>query len=736
MRGLTLIACQGKHRIKLRILCAMLIVVLPARSALAQYTNTAEPAQTQIDSFLNLITSDSPDDVKAINYSQAGHVATNVETKIKYALLSMEYCQGSDTAILLKNYNSLYLANYQKGELKRALHYLQKTTYLYKGMNDRHHLSTCYSLIATIFGLLNNTDSATHYINKNLEIGMGMKDTAMISQSYKDLAEQLSNKRFFEESINYLKRSIALDSSTRDTLNYALGYMRLGNIHYENNDLPLAKKLLTKSINTIEKFNVPKNDLQKEYAYELYKSYGYWLISDIYIKLAYQNKNEIYADSCFYFYQKSDFTQNVSNYLTYRYTYVSYLMFYDINDEALKVLTNLKKTAEETGSLSDKRKYHAFLKDVYARLGNYQKAFEQSEKVQDLAFELYTDSAMNALADAKTTQAMLIEKIERENAETLHLEKQRRKNIVIAALAGGLLLVLVVIALVFRVMIVRKRANDILTERNEEIAAQRDHIEQQSKELRASINYARRIQRALLTPDEAIGRIFPDYFLLYKPRNVVSGDFYWVGQFGDNKVCIVADCTGHGVPGGFMSVLGMTNLNYIVGQDVMPDVILNKLREAIMWNLRQNENLSDELVLNAQVLDGMDVAAFVVNEKLMTLTFAGANNPLVLIRDGEVQVIKPDRMPVGISVSMKPFKSVTLELRKGDCLYTYSDGFQDQFNPELERKFQKNRLRDLLLEIHQRPMPEQRELLNLVFREWRGPAENQTDDVVIMGVRI
>ncbi|MBQ4231320.1 MAG: SpoIIE family protein phosphatase, partial [Salinivirgaceae bacterium] len=134
--------------------------------------------------------------------------------------------------------------------------------------------------------------------------------------------------------------------------------------------------------------------------------------------------------------------------------------------------------------------------------------------------------------------------------------------------------------------------------------------------------------------------------------------------------------------------------------------------------------------------DGMDVAAYVVNEKQMTLSFAGANNPLILIRDNEVQIIKPDRMPVGISIMMKPFNTVTVELRKGDCLYTYSDGFQDQFGYNKDRKFQKSRLRNLLLEIHTRPMSEQRELLNLVFKEWRGPAENQTDDVVIMGVRI
>jgi serine phosphatase RsbU (regulator of sigma subunit) len=188
------------------------------------------------------------------------------------------------------------------------------------------------------------------------------------------------------------------------------------------------------------------------------------------------------------------------------------------------------------------------------------------------------------------------------------------------------------------------------------------------------------------------------------------------------------------VPGGFMSVLGMTNLNYIVSQDITPDAILNKLREAITHNLRQSEETPEKLT--AQVLDGMDAAVYVVNEKTMTLSFAGANTPLVLIRDNKVQVIKPARMPVGISLDMRPFKTVSMELRKGDCLYTYSDGFQDQFNYETSIKFQKGRLLDLLLEIHNRTMDEQRELLNLIFKEWRGPAENQTDDVVIMGVRI
>ena len=294
-------------------------------------------------------------------------------------------------------------------------------------------------------------------------------------------------------------------------------------------------------------------------------------------------------------------------------------------------------------------------------------------------------------------------------------------------------------------------ATEEIRGQNVQLEQQKDEIEKQKDEIQSSINYARRIQRALLTPDEVIDKIFPDHFLLYKPRNVVSGDYYWFGQFGDYKVSIVADCTGHGVPGGFMSMLGMTNLNYIVGQELRPDEILNKLRNAIITSLRQKDDsvqpTGDEKADRRAAFaaatekkdrsqDGMDVAMYVINEKEMTLSFAGANNPLVLIRDGEVEVVKASKMPVGIYAKLDPFERVDMELKKGDCLYTFSDGFQDQFGFESGKKFMSKHLREVLLEIHQKPMPEQKEILNKIYEDWRGPADHQTDDVVLMGVRI
>ena len=314
------------------------------------------------------------------------------------------------------------------------------------------------------------------------------------------------------------------------------------------------------------------------------------------------------------------------------------------------------------------------------------------------------------------------------------------------------------------------KATEKIRDQMEEIESQKDEIESQRDEIQASINYARRIQRALLTPNEVIDKIFPDHFLLFKPRNVVSGDYYWFGEFGDYKVAIVADCTGHGVPGGFVSMLGMTNLNYIVGNELSPDKILNKLREAIIKGLRQDgvygipplddddlaampgskfkEKAAAKAAQSADEAsgakridrsqDGMDVSMYVLNSKTLELSFAGANNPLIVIRKGaeEPEVIKADKMPVGIYLKLEPFTKTDIQLEHGDCLYSFSDGFQDQFGYETKKKFLSKKLRELLFEVHELPMEEQRKIIEARYLAWRGPKDNQTDDMVLFGLRV
>ncbi|HSA04163.1 MAG TPA: SpoIIE family protein phosphatase [Tenuifilaceae bacterium] len=282
------------------------------------------------------------------------------------------------------------------------------------------------------------------------------------------------------------------------------------------------------------------------------------------------------------------------------------------------------------------------------------------------------------------------------------------------------------------------RLEEIVKERTAEVVAQKEEIEiqnekiaAQNEEIKSSIHYASRIQGAILTPPEQINRIFPDNFILYLPRDIVSGDFYYITQIGSKKISVVADCTGHGVPGGFMSMLGVSFLTQIISQteDLHAATILNKLRHQVITALHQTGEIGGSK-------DGMDLALYILDEQTMHLEFAGANNPLVHISNGELNHIKSDKMPIGIHLrGDTPFTNFELDVKKGDVIYTFSDGYADQFGGGDARKFMIKNLKELLLEIHQKPMDEQREILHKTLLDWHGDTP-RIDDVVVMGVRI
>jgi serine phosphatase RsbU (regulator of sigma subunit) len=319
------------------------------------------------------------------------------------------------------------------------------------------------------------------------------------------------------------------------------------------------------------------------------------------------------------------------------------------------------------------------------------------------------------------------------------LEKQK---IILYFVLFVLLLVSFLVYYIYRGYKIKKEANIRLEEKNRTISSQKDEIEQQrdiaaaqrdqiayqKKHITDSIMYAKRIQTALLPSLE----LFSDkleHFVLYKPLAIVSGDFYWVTTKDNLQVIIAADCTGHGVPGAFMSMLGVTLLNEIViGKHViMPDQIIGELRAGIIKSLKQ-------VVDEDSVKDGMDIAVCVVDFNENILWFSGANNPLYLIRGSELIHYRADKMPVAIHYKMQPFTLHKIELQKGDAFYIFSDGYADQFGGPKEKKFMSMQLKETLVEIAGQPMLRQGERLNEIFEAWRGD-NPQVDDVTLIGVR-
>ncbi len=275
-----------------------------------------------------------------------------------------------------------------------------------------------------------------------------------------------------------------------------------------------------------------------------------------------------------------------------------------------------------------------------------------------------------------------------------------------------------------------KHQNELLVKQSEEVKRQYRQMEEQRKDIIDDITYSRRIQNAIMPTKDYLATLFTDYFLYYKPKRIVSGDFYWVSS-KDNKIILaVADCTGHGISGAFLTIAGTAFLNEIINY-VQPDAseILIQLRHRIMRLLHQKG-------LEGEASDGMDISLSVFDFKENTIQYAGANNPVYIVRtDGKLEICSPDRMPIGIHEHYnRPFKNNFVNLEKGDMVYMFSDGYADQFGGPNDQKFRYKNLQTLCSILHNKTMAEQYEGFERTMDEWIG-YRDQVDDMLLIGIR-
>ncbi len=332
------------------------------------------------------------------------------------------------------------------------------------------------------------------------------------------------------------------------------------------------------------------------------------------------------------------------------------------------------------------------------------------------------------------------------------VEIKKSRNMII----GGFTMVVIFIIVVVRSYQQKRKANIILEEKNRKIESQKAEIEQQrdllihqKEEITDSINYAEKIQRALLPQESYVADCLPEHFILFKPRDIVSGDFYWIKNVKQELIIVAADCTGHGVPGAFMSMLGISSLNEIIIKMDVPTSaeIMNKLRDKVIESLHQKKG--------TKIKDGMDMTMCILNMQTRQMQFSGANNPVYIVRkikddeyrpkpekriemDGkELVEIKADKMPVGVHPYRmnESFTQHIYHLEKGDVFYTFSDGFADQFGGPKGKKFMYKPFKRLLLENHLEPMQEQEQILRKTWNEWT-VGYDQIDDIVVIGVRV
>ena len=347
---------------------------------------------------------------------------------------------------------------------------------------------------------------------------------------------------------------------------------------------------------------------------------------------------------------------------------------------------------------------------LYSMEGRYSEAYADL-----MAYNYAYDEVNNKENIRAFTEKSEQYKIELERLE--QLSQSRIQRIFIIALSIVAILVGAVGIVLYRGFVQKKKANILLAKQKEEITD--------------SIRYASLIQNAALPAKEYSDSILPEHFIYFKPRDIVSGDFYWMNQTDEHTIVAVADCTGHGVPGAIVSMLGISALTKITGRMMIPkaDEILNELREEIIRSLNP--------VGCANVRqDGMDIALIVISVKSREIEYAGAYNPLYLIRDGELIEKKADRMPVGLHIKQdKPFTVNRFEYISGDTVYMFSDGYADQFGGNDGSKFKSKNFKNLLVDINKYPLEEQMQILDKTHKEWKG-IHSQVDDILVMGIAL
>lgn len=377
-------------------------------------------------------------------------------------------------------------------------------------------------------------------------------------------------------------------------------------------------------------------------------------------------------------------------------------------------------------------KYYQEYKILQDSLFNEDRAkeFARQETQFEYSKQILADSIQNA-----QEQAMKDAQIAMQNAQIKSERTQR------FTLYGGLALLVLFGGAMFNRFQVTRRQRDLIDAQKSEVETQRDEIhhqkdqiEEKSKEIMDSIKYAKRIQTAILPPDRIVKEYLSESFILYKPKDIVAGDFYWMETREDTIFFAAADCTGHGVPGAMVSVICNNGLNRSVREFGLrdPALILDKTRELVIQEFEK----SDE-----EVKDGMDISLCALNTSTGEMTWAGANNPLWVVRGAkddsgpQLEEIKADKQPIGKYDLEKPFTTHHVQLHTGDTIYIFSDGFPDQFGGANGKKYKSGNFKKKLVEISSNPINQQKEILDKEFEQWRGDQE-QIDDVCVIGVRI
>lgn len=645
-------------------------------------------------------------------------------------------------------------AEYRNSNPDTAFILIDKALTLAKKINYRKGIANALRNKAIINSLKGNYSEALSNCFESLKISKEINDKTGTSKTLGNIGTIYNSQSDYPRALEYFFKSLKIKDELNDKSGIATTLGNIGIVYYSQSDYPLALKYYLKALNMDEelgnKSGIARHLGNIGIVYKAQSNYPkaleyYFKALDINQKLGNKHAeasvlgnigNAYYSQSNYktaleYDLKALKITEEIGdkNGMARHLGNIGVLY---INTgkfaEAEKYLKNSLTLSDNIGALYLTSDFENYLSRLYDTTGRTQLALLHFKK-----HIIARDSINNDENTKKMVQQqMLYEFDKKQTADSLKVAEERVINEVKFEqektqryfLYGGLALVALFGAFMFNRFKITQKQNSIISE-------QKHLIEERHKEITDSINYAERIQRSFLATKQHLDENLSEYFIVFKPKDVVSGDFYWSATLNNSLFALAtADSTGHGVPGAIMSLLNISSLEMAVKDNLIePAEILNYSRNEIISRLKKDGSSEGGK-------DGMDCSLCVYDFKNMKLFVAAANNPVWVVRDKEVIEIKPDKMPVGKHDKQDiPFTQHEINLQKGDVVYTLSDGFPDQFGGENGKKFMIKNLRQLMAKNAHLPLHEQKQLLETTFANWLGNSE-QVDDVVVIGVRV
>ena len=648
--------------------------------------------------------------------------------------LEIEENQGNkkNVATILDNIGDVYL---DSGLYNSSIENYEKSMLLKEDIGDKEGISDAFSNIGNVYETTYDLNKAIDYYEKSAEVKDDIDDRDGLSDIMDNIGNIYYRQQYLEKSIDSYKKSAALNEQLNKQENLGSNYNKLGNAYFKMGNYDEARKYYERSLEVKQETGNQK-DLSMTYNNIGNLNYNQ---SKYKKAISFYEKSLDLKDGVDYIYGRAVSLFNLGN--TYRQM--------NVFPKAIEQFEASKKICIENNFEELLAKNIKVLADLYFEVNASDKADEYKKMLAASGYEdVDTDEpviesmiagemgesekVIKFLTDEVLRQKEMVEMQARERERENKISSQRlriknlqikRQRILMFSLGIVIALILVALFLLYRQIVQKKHANKTLTEKNTVIS-------KQQKLITDNIKSASVIQKAALPPDEFVYEQLPEYFVLNMPKDIVSGDFYWMDKREHRVFLAVADCTGHGVQGAVVSMLGIALLNEIVNKSYSksPGEILDQLSIKIKQSLHQSGDIDE-------IREGMDIVLLKIDRKINRFEFAGANNPVYIVRDNEVIEHKGDRSPIGYYSKGTLFETRKLEIKRGDSLYMFSDGYIDQLGGEHLKKFLPKRFRSLLIEINDMRMEERKDILKKRFNDWRGDYQ-QVDDIIVMGIKI